>query len=99
MARTSREDSNITGLHRESPASYSSKLHLALTAGNSEHLKEARMIMNIVIYSVPPGVSPAVALEQVHEDGGWVEGDFEPHRAEIDYDRPAGMVRDDFRRP
>jgi hypothetical protein len=56
---------------------------------------DARMIVNIVINSVPPGVSPAVALEQVLEDGGWIEGAFEPHRAAIDYERPAGMVRDD----
>jgi hypothetical protein len=47
MARASREDSDIACLYLDSPTFYPTKLHLALTTGNSQHFMDARVIVNI----------------------------------------------------
>ena len=55
---------------------------------------DARVVVNIVVDSVAPRIPPAIALKQVFEYGGRIEIVIEPHRAAINYERPARMVRD-----
>src|SRR5215510_6588422 len=95
MARTGRKDSDVTGFHLDSPALESPELHLALTAGNSEHLMNARVIVDVIIYSVAPGVAPTVAFKQLLKYGGRIEVVVAPHDAAINDERPMGMIGDD----
>jgi hypothetical protein len=53
------------------------------------------MIMNVVVDAVAPGISPAVAFEQLLEHGYQVEGLRQADRALVDDKRPFRMIRNE----
>src|SRR5690242_5303525 len=89
------QDGDIAGLDRQDASFQSAELNLALAASDAKYLVNARVIVDIVVNTVAPGIAPAVPFEQVLEYCGRVEVLREAHGAAIDHQRPARMVGND----
>jgi hypothetical protein len=62
-----REDRDIARFEGKRPASFATELHLAAASGDAEHFVYPRMVMNVVVDAIAPGISPAVFLKQLLE--------------------------------
>jgi len=69
MTGPGRENGDVTCFQLKDAPAASTKLNLAFAAGDSENFMDARMVVNVVINPVTPGIVPAVALEQLFEHG------------------------------
>src|SRR5215475_4295927 len=89
------EDGDIASLQRDRAALQTAKLHLAFAAGDVEHLVDARVIVNIVVDAITPGIAPAIGREELLEHGSRIEPVIPTHRAAIENERPARVIGND----
>jgi hypothetical protein len=74
VASARRQDRDVSGLDGQGTPLEATELHLALTMGDPQNLMNPRMIMDVIVDAVAPGVAPSVLREEALEDGGWVQG-------------------------
>ena len=94
MSGAGGQNDYITGLEAQCAPALPTKLDLASATGYPQHLVDAGVVVDIVVDSVPPGISPAVVFEQIFEHGGGVETSRKAHHAPVDNQGPSWMVRD-----
>ena len=73
----------------------SAELHLAFTAGNTEHFMNAGMVVHIIVNAVTPGIAPPVAFEQFFEYRRRIEIFRKSHCPAINDERPFRVVGND----
>src|SRR4051812_10342298 len=61
------------------------------------HLMDARVIMQVVVHAVAPGIRPAISLEQVFEQCRRIDPLRQPHSRAIMDQGPRWMIGDKTR--
>src|SRR4029077_17259066 len=74
-------------------AAIAAQPNLGAAAGDAEGFVNARMIVQIIVDSVPPAVAPAVTFKQFLHHRGRIERTWQVDRAPIDDDRPTRVIR------
>ncbi len=92
MTRAGRQDHDIAPLQRNRPSVRAAELHLDIPACDAQHLVRARVEVQIVINSVPPGILPAVRCEERLENGRGVESGSQDDGCSIKQQREIRIV-------
>src|SRR4051812_35507749 len=95
MAGTCRQDCHVSGLDGHDTTLETAELHLGSTTGNAKDFMNARMVMDVIVNAVAPGVAPSVLHEEFLEHSRWIESTPKSHRTAVDDQRPVRMVRND----
>src|SRR6266849_1936229 len=72
MAGPGGENYHISGMQLEYLAVAAAEADAGLPARNAQHFMGAGMVMHVVVDTVAPRISPAVALEQLLECRRWI---------------------------
>jgi hypothetical protein len=89
-----RQYGDVSRLERENPSLAAAETHPALPAGDPEHLVDPRVVVDIVVDPVPPGVAPSVGLEEVFHDCRGIVSLAEIDGASINEEWPSRVIGD-----
>jgi len=77
------------------PALVAAKSYSAFAPCNARDFVDSGMVVNVVVYPVAPGGSPAVLTEQFFHHCPWIQIAGKDHRRPIEYEGPTGIVGND----